>query len=380
MSALGLEPAVSLRLRQGDTDSSAVLQLNRQSFSNLNYIEITTFDTSRLSILVSDAMYHGVGGDLDRLDLLHALQSGLLELVAVDKGYVVPFHPPKFARIPGNVLLHSPDSPEGGQKSARIEVDSTSQVWKTCLQPGKIYELRLSEHGGGAWAYYREPWHPASPLEQMPPPCILHLLRDTTSTIRFIVYNDPAPPTLFANLVMPKECHRSGSPPFKFVIEFSTDSKQTITIDKSETPLSSFEYDLHGVHQLLDCEDVETGSKVNWPRTYCCFDGDPRPKFPEDDDFVEVGPGKIWRFEYVIEEDGPGSLGGLETLKVGHTYKAGVAAKYLKGFPRWLVGKKEDLLKGNLAEKQERWNIDRARNGRVKVNVRQASVRFSVVE
>jgi hypothetical protein len=82
--------------------------------------------------------------------------------------------------------------------------------------------------------------------------------RDTTSAVRFEAYAFPAPLKLFAKLPMPKECYLAGTPPFTLVIEYSTGREQIVTFDRSRTGVSSFWNDMHGVYQLISCEDAET--------------------------------------------------------------------------------------------------------------------------
>jgi hypothetical protein len=110
----------------------------------------------------------------------------------------------------------------------------------------------------------------------------------------------PATPKIFASLEMPQECRLSGPGHFIFVIEYSTDSKQPVTIDKSRSPLSVFEGDLKTVEQLIECRDVETGEAVAWSACFGGGDSDPHPSFPDDEDFVEILPDKPWRFERVL--------------------------------------------------------------------------------
>ena len=312
--------------------------------------------------------------------VIESLQSGLLELARVGQDDVVYFHPPKSLRPLGRMNVPPKPSPQHYQVCAGLEIDSTGESWKTVLQPGQTYELRLSKNGGKAWAYYIDAMNFGSPFDIVPRAHRFPVSRDTSSTIRFTVHSDPAPPNLFAKLAMPKKCHLSGTPSFKLTIEFATDSEQPITIDKSQTPLSCFEPDFHGLYQLIECEDIETGAKVDWPNTFVCFDEDPRPAFPDDEDFVEIGPGQVWRFEYTIETEGPSSMGGLEKLMTGHTYEAQVATKYLTGFPRWMFGRREDLLKGDIEEKKRRWKIDHTKTGRLRLAVRDEPVEFVVVD
>jgi hypothetical protein len=146
--------------------------------------------------------------------------------------------------------------------------------------------------------------------------------RDTSNPICFTIYNYHPTPRLFANFVLPKVCFTSGAPLFALIIEFSASSNKTFTVNKSHTPLSSREFVFHGVKQLLDCEDVETGNGVYWPTTFGCFDDDSRPAFPdkEDGDFVDIEPNQVWRFEYTTRRSS--ELVGLGRLETARSYVA----------------------------------------------------------
>jgi hypothetical protein len=373
-------PVLSLSIYQSE-DRDKEFQLNRQSFTGFTLIEVTTFETERTVTFVCSSL---VVRKYRHINLLEALKSGLFELVEAGKEDVIKIPSTEPCPI-GRMEVPPKPSPQHGQISAGMQTDSRDEVWKEILQAGKTYELRLSKSGGEAWAYYTDDEHSETSLEAIPEAQKLPVARDTSNTVRFTVYDYPAAPNLFAKLILSEECHVSGTPPFTLVIELSTDSDKTITIDKSHTPLTSFGLDLHSVEELIECKDTETGDEVDWPASFGCFDEDPRPKFPDDDDFVEVGPNQVWRFEHTINnaDNGDGTvsgLGGLEELVAGRTYKAQVATKYITGFSRWMFGKKEDLLKGDLEEKQQRWIKDDTKTGYLEVDVRGEPVVFKAVD
>jgi hypothetical protein len=118
------------------------------------------------------------------------------------------------------------------------------------------------------WAYYTEDF---TSSDDVPPAQKLAVSREN-STTSFTVRDDPAPPKLFAKLEMPQECHLTGNTPFTFVIIYSTNSKDPITINKARSPLSVFEGDLKTVEQLIDCRNAGTEEEVHWVGFWGCGD------------------------------------------------------------------------------------------------------------
>lgn len=342
-----------------------VFQLNRQSTHSLSQMEIITFEKNRMVTLVCDGLVSV--GRLKKLDVLDALSSGLLELVEAGKDEPILFESHNSKELDRKEVPPKP-STEHLQVGVGLVTDTTSERWKPVLQGGKTYELRLSKTKGEAWCYYTD--EHTGPIEDVPPSRRHPVHREGGAT-QFTVYDDPPPPTLSTTLkTEPEECSLSPSgPPFKFIIEFSTDSDRPITIDRSRTPFAAEDFpgiDLNSVEDLIYCEDIETGDEVDWPSTHACFDGDPHPSFPKDEEFVELLPGKSWRFEHILEA-GTVGVGGLECLEAGRTYKARVSHGYRSGFDRWLFGRKDDLLKGTLEEKKKRWDesSDHLRKGAI---------------
>jgi hypothetical protein len=192
------------------------------------------------------------------------------------------------------------------------------------------------------------------------------MMKDSSSMTSAMHLDYPATPNIFASLEMPQECRLSGPGHFIFVIEYSTDSKQPITIDKSRSPLSVFEGDLKTVEQLIDCRDVETGEKVAWGAFFGCGDSDPHPSFPDDEDFVEILPNKPWRFECVLynldhDYDTVCSVFGLEA---GRKYKARIVV--LSPFHRWQYGRKRDVLGGSDEDRKRRWQVETDRQEKLR--------------
>jgi hypothetical protein len=358
------KPSLSLSLRQGTTKDSSSLQLNRES-SGVNRLEIITLQTSRPVALVCS----GLDGPRQKLYLPDALQSGFLELVEDGTENVVKFEPGEPQTITPRTIPPKP-SPQQYPDWVKIPIDSTNPIYKETLRPNKTYTLRLSPTNGEAYAYYTE----------TPSSSRLPIARSPTPTISLTIHDFPAPAVLFVQLSCPKTCHLSSNPPFVLTLTFSTSSPETLTLDKSRTPLSTFIFDFHGLDELLECTDLATGTQVEWPVAFGCFDFDPRPEFPADSDFVEVGPGQAWVFTHTVLENSNSEIGGLEALEVGKTYCARPARGCLGPFSRWKVGRKRALLAGSEGEKRARWEMDYIETGSLEVEVVGEPVVFTVVE
>ncbi|KAF2033424.1 hypothetical protein EK21DRAFT_58410 [Setomelanomma holmii] len=367
--------ALSLCLENGWLNTDDKFQLNRQRVYNLGQIVITTFETERSVALVCNNLH--ASGKPRKLGLLEAFKSGLVGLVGSGKDDMIA-PPPTATQQLGQLNIPPNSSPKHTQMEVGMYTDTTSLEWKEVLQPGQTYGLRFSKSKDEVWAYYTgDYWSPddVQPAQKLAVDC-------EDSTIHFTVRDDPAPPKLFARLAMPQECHLTGNTPFTFVIEYSTDSKDPLTIDKSRSPLSVFEGDLKIVEQLIDCRNADTGEEIGWVGFFGCGDSDPHPSFPSDNDFVEILPDKPWRFECTLEnlehdEDSVRSMLGLEP---GQTYKAQIAGYLLSKFPRWQYGRKEDLLSGSDEDKKLRWKIDHDKLGRLSVEQIGEPVVFTVVK
>jgi hypothetical protein len=353
---------LSLRLEEGQLETDPKFQLNRHRSTNLGLLVVTTFETERSVTLVCNNLC--VDGRTRKLDFLAALKSGLVELVESGKDDVIKL-PPSTTQQLGQLNIPPKPSPQHAQVLVGVRTDTTHAEWKSILQPGHTYGLRFSKSKDEVWAYYTDNFK--SP-DDVPSDQRLTVGRED-GTIFFPVHDDPAPPTLFAKLEIPQECHLSGPTPFTFVIEYSTDSKEPITIDKSRSPLSVFEGDLKTVEQLIDCRNIDTGEEVGWTAFFGCGDSDPHPSFPADDDFVEILPDKPWRFECTLENldyeyDTVRSMLGLEA---DQKYRAQVAGGALSAFSRWQYGWKEELLRGTDEDKKRRWDIDTGEQGSLSV-------------
>ncbi|KAL1626677.1 hypothetical protein SLS54_002840 [Diplodia seriata] len=384
------EVPLALKLEQGRD----IFQLNKLGLPCWGApIEITTFDSERTVVFACNAPIHHLSETVpsttyhyQKLDFVGALRCGLLELLDQDTQELVhlPPHEGEAAAdepVVGRVEIPPRENPRDRQKTITLALDHTAPIWKEALQPNKSYNVRFSDSGGDAWCYY-----PDAPDQRFP-------IRREADVVHFTVYADPLPPTCSATLtVEPSVCHRSGTPPFKFITEITLDASDAfegpVTVDLYNSPFDSGDLNdacgltnsfggLNSVSQLVRCVDVETGEEVEFSMLYLCWDSDPHPEFAEDQFFVELWPGRPWRHEYTLAKESNTDIGGLGCLKAGKRYKVDLAVQRLGP---WMYGRKEDLLKGTTQEKLERW--EPGPRGRPPIPIRQvnAPVEFDVVE
>jgi hypothetical protein len=377
-SQSGDNNVLSLRLQEGYLRRGK-FQLNRGENSYPGSIVVTTFETERAVTLVCNNLYDSgrvKRPDRKQLDLPESLKSGLLELVQCGKEDTTITLPCTATPQLCQLLVPPTASPKHRQLRVGVATDTTSAEWKEVLQPGLTYELRMSATNDEVWAYYTDEY--GSPGE-VPPAKRLPVKREE-STCYFNVHDDPAPPKLFVKLEMPEKCHLSGPIPFTFVIEYSSNSDRPITINKSRSPLSVFDEDLNELSQIIDCRNAVTKEEVRWVGFFGCYDSDPHPPFPDDEDFVEILPDKPWRFECTLENleyewDTVQSMFGLEP---GQTYETRFHGP--TSFTRWQYGRRAELLSGTDEEKEQRWKTDSDRLGCLRVENRGEPVEFTVVE
>lgn len=355
------EPVLTIGLRQGNSFGNDMLQLHRPSFAGLNNVEITTFEAQRTVPLVCS----GLDEKARRLDLIAALRAGLLELIEQDSQQIV-----RVAHAPQPVYrIEIPPKPSPAWRQSRVGlgIDSTAPFWKDTLQPGKAYALRFSADGGEAWCFHTD----STGSENLP-------VRREPDTVTFTVHDDPAPPTFSAALsVEPGTASRSGIPPFRFVVYIASEADEPVTVCTVHTPFGG---ELNCVDQLVRCVDIETGEEVEFPAQFGCFTEDPSPEFPEDSRFVEVWPGKQWHFEHTLDELSDRTLGGLECLESGRRYGVELSKSARSGFGIWMIGRKDELLRGTVQENKGRWQAGPSGWGSITVRQKNDRVAFDVVD
>ncbi|KKY25676.1 hypothetical protein UCDDS831_g02019 [Diplodia seriata] len=369
---------LSLTLLQGNTWGHDMMQLNRRTMQGLNLFKVTTLDAERTLTFACTAL----DATTRRVDLAAALRAGLFQLVDQDTQEPVAF-PTESAPV-GCIAIPPKENPGGHQLRVGLDIDTTANIWKDLLQPSKTYTVRFSPSGGEAWYCYDNDSSEKNPLP----------VGRAADVLSFTVYDDPAPPTLSAVFsVEPAVCHRSGKPPFKFVVNFflpasssangdgddgNNDSKTPLTIKIAGTWFDVRQ--LNCIDQLVHCVDAETGEEPEFDaRFHCGLDPSP-PGFPADDMFVELWPGgPPWRFEYALRDSSaPGPPGGLDDLVVGRRYSAKLSDQAV-GFA-WKWGRKEELLKGTEQEKAKRWESEPRGNGIARIRQVNGPVTFDVVD
>ncbi|OJD34108.1 uncharacterized protein BKCO1_2500092 [Diplodia corticola] len=379
-------PTLTLSLRQGVSAGADILQLHQPSLSALNNLEITTFSSTRPILLSCRGL---TSTERRRLDVLAALRAGLLELSEESTNTVVDF--PRDEPVPaGQHLVPPKPSPRSAQAAAGLVLDSTAPVWREKLRAGAAYVLRFAADADDdkAWCeYVVNDDDDDDDANDEAAGRVLPVALDRDSAVRFAVYDDPTPPVFECIFgVEPGVAHLSGEPPFKFVAELTYKAPPAagaeappVTFCTERTPFGAMlpvGGGLSSVEQLVYCVDEETGEEPEWPWAFQCFDSDPWGEFPDDDQFVEIAPGATWRFEYTL--GGPNE--GLETLEKGSRYRVELSKGAKSGFRRWMFGKREELLKGTVEEKVQRWKP--GPRGRPSIPVEQVNepVLFDVVD
>ena len=370
---------ISLRFEPEELETNNKFQLNRKQRRDLGHLIVITPQTERPITLFCAGLTIVERG---RNTILQALRSGLFELVQSGKEDAgVIMLPSVISRQKGQYNILRTAFSQYREVSIGMLTETTHVLWKEVLQPGRTYGLRLSEKAGDVFACYTDELD-GNP-ESLTSAQKLPVHREGGDTYYFTVHGDPAPPRLFARLELPSKAYLNGPDPFTLIIEYTTDSVEPLVFDKSRSPLSVTDFgsgfDLHCIDQLIDCQDNATGEKVEWGAVFVCWDGDPHPKFPEDDDFVEILAGKPWRFECTLEELGNEKeyVRSMEGLKAGRTYKARVNGP--EGFRRWQYGKREELLAGTREEKMKRWEVDMEKFGYLDVERIGEDVHFETV-
>lgn len=374
------QPVLSLGFQQPYGDRDGVLQLNMPDLDGYNKLVITSLENKQKRPLI--LLSTGLNKE-GKLDIVASICSGLLELIEYDTQKLVIFPRVSEEPVVGNLLVKPSDTSPSGRHyhtSTPMTYNSTAPVWKDTVEPGKTYVLRFASSTGKdedtdkVWCRFRDA--PASATKKLP----VRLERDTSS-LRFTVRADAPPPRFSAifSVAPTSVCHLSPSgdyypsAPFKFVAEITSDADQPVTVCTERNPFGRtlpIGNGLSCLDEVLYCVDVATGEEVEFPARFQCFDSDPWGSFPEDGDFVEVMPGEAWRWEYELDDQ--------HDFEGGHRYEVQLSKRAKNGFDMWMFGKKEDLLRGTLKEKMERWKYAEA-HGIISVVQANEPVAFDVV-
>ncbi len=346
------ENNLCITLEQGIHGSHDIFQINRETFSACNYIVIQNPNPEQQLKLVCS----GLSDDLKSIDLLEAFNSGLFELLerpAEDEISIASLEPSR---------VYSKNVSSNSEQRIAIITDSTRDEWKSVLKPGNTYHLQFSKNKGELWGYYNDESQGRAPTE-IPHSERLGISRGSAS-IQFTVYDDPATPKLFMDVVgCPRVISRSGRHVSSFFIIISSDATEPITIDKSGTPFSSWPSDFHSLSELVYCEDAETGEPVQWKSAHdpeldsFLSDLESFPyTLPPESEFEEILSYQAFRYECFLGNWGGESFDGSGSLQAGRTYKVKAPENITWRFERWMWGRKRDVLKGDEVEQKDRWD------------------------
>ncbi|KAF9629004.1 hypothetical protein BFW01_g10207 [Lasiodiplodia theobromae] len=371
------QPILSLRFEQPYGDRDGVLQLNLPDLDGYNDLIITSLENKQkrpVTLLSPGLNKEG------KLDIVASLCSGLLELIEHDTKKLIIFPRGPEEPVVGNLLVKPSDASPRSRHYTGMTYNSTAAIWKGTVQAGKSYVLRFASPEANnddtdkVWCRFRDA--PASATKRLPV-----RLERATSSLRFTVRADLPPPRFSAvfSVAPTPVCHISPSgdnypsAPFKFVAEITSDADQPVTVCTERNPFGRtlpFGNRLSCLDQVLHCIDVATDEEMEFPACFQCFDSDPWGSFPEDGDFVEVRPGGVWRWEYELDDQ--------HDFESGHRYEVQLSNRAKNGFDMWMFGKKEDLLRGTLKEKMERWKYTKA-HGTISAVQANEPVTFDVV-
>lgn len=374
------QPVLSLGFQQPHGDRTGVLQLSIPDLDWYNKLIITSLENKQkrpLTLLSTGLNKEG------ELDIAASLCSGLLELIDYDTQELVIFPRGSEEHVVGSLLVKPSDTSPSGRHyhtSTPMTYNSTAPVWKDTVEPGRTYILRFAssvvkgEETDKVWCRFRDA--PTSATKKLP----VRLERDTSS-LRFTVRAEPPPPRFSAvfSVAPTSVCHLSPSgdyypsAPFKFVAKITSDADQPVTVCTERNPFGRtlpIGNGLSCLDEVLHCVNVATGEEVEFPASSMCFDSDPWGTFPEDRDFVEVRPGEAWRWEYELDDQ--------HDFEAGHKYEVQLSDWAKDGFSMWMFGRREDLLRGTLEEKMEKWKYA-SLHGRILMVQVNEPVTFDVV-
>ncbi|KAK0637945.1 hypothetical protein DIS24_g10309 [Lasiodiplodia hormozganensis] len=373
------EHSLSLRLRSHPQRCRDDFQLGYPNFEG--YCAIVLEATRPVVLFCRGLSEEG------HLDVADALSSGLLELVDHAAQTVVTFPHVEQPTVGQRDIVPNPYRDE----TLKLDLDSSAQIWKDTLEAGKTYVLRLGPAAfdeNVLWCRYRDADNAADEAVQNPP---LRLQRN--KTVSFTVYHDPDPPTFTGVFsVEPAVCHVPPSDPnnhihnmdplpnaFKFVVDITSNAPAPITVCIQQSVFgSTLPFGgLSSLDEFADCVDAESGEKAHFPFGCMCFDSNPWPEWPDDEDLVEIPPAGSAAVRFVQEF---GEYDQTHSFKPGRRYRAQMSRGAKGGFYQWMFGTKEQILRGTVEERKARWDEAHPR-GRREIEVQQVNepVEFDAV-
>lgn len=323
-----LNPIISLFL-----DGDIALQLHHKGFAGSTpTLKIQMHDISNSATLTIP----GYQSSTKSLSLPQALQGGLFDLFDIESNQKISVV--SNDQQPGELVV------EAGARNQwfNLAVDTCDDFWTQLLSPGHKYEIRWTDGDTAPQARCIEDHKNSSEqlsVRLLPRPIKLHVFDDTTAPPRISLSLSPTD----------KICHLSGEPRFGFALKVTSHAEKVITVCLHKTPLK----ELHSLDEIAKVEDED--DEVEWPYGIGCFEG--REPFPCDDMFEELHPNVPFERMFWLEkyDDETSNGGELEELHAGVKYKGQVSKTLLQTFTNWKWGTKEELLRGEEKEKEERW-------------------------
>lgn len=379
-SATPREHGLSLRLRSHPQRCRDDFQL---SYPNFEGYCAMVLETTRPIVLFCRGL-----NEQGHLDVANALGTGLLQLVDQAAQTVVTFPRVELPAVRQRDIVSSRCS----YATLNLDLDSSAQVWKDMLEAGKTYVLRLGPAASDENVLrcrYRDSDDAAdSPVQNLP------LRPQRNMTVKFTVYDDPPPPTFTAAFsVEPTVCRvpppdsddhiNDKYPPlytFKFVVHITSNAPVPITVCIQQNVFgSTLPFGgLNFIGDFAHCVDVDSGEEADFAFSCQCFDSNPWPEWPDDNDFVEIPPagGAAVRF---VQELGEEDL--RYSLEPGRQYRVQLASVAKEGFWQWTYGTKEQVLRGTVEERKARWDEANLRDHRpIRVQQVNEPVEFGVLD
>lgn len=287
----------------------------------------------------------GYDAMMKTIDLAVALQSGFFQLVDTTTDTKVDL-----SSVPSVIYPETESDDMHIQAGARIqwvEINlKNDSFWKAALQEGHSYGVRwatpdrLPPH----WISSRTPAY--TPFVRcLPRPIKLYVYTPDTAPPEFQISLEPTSPT----------CHLSGEPPFGIRLTITNTSADPITFNLAGTPLRQ----LHSLEDIIKLTTIYPIVEVEWPSSYGCFpgSGSAQSKCPSDEMFETFEPGSPFERTFWLkkEDEKTGNGGELDVLEAGKAYWGVPSQVLLRGFEKWMKGRKEDLLAVDEEKKKERW-------------------------
>ena len=328
-----LTPILELNL---DGPSNLILNFGRETLSRAPQLRIKRHENSTPLTILLD----GLQGDNGGFNVVTALQHGLLLLLDATSKDVIDI-PPNHVQPRAKTIR-----PTKTDEVHNISFHPRNEFWKQLVSPGCRYLIRFSESGGLSWCQYGPKEEHSSHLEQDRPESLP--LQRGPGLVKFMVRDDPPPPTFTASLSMSSDiCQLSaGAPTFELILSITSHETCPITAAVQHTPL----YIMQSLDEIFVVEDKNTNQILELPYGVGCFlDNTDSEEFPHALLLQEFLPKEPYARKYGLEPCDPATSNGgeLECLSEGHHYSVQLSEQILWGFGSWCWGRESELPKGD---------------------------------